>query len=103
MRKALRWAGLLVFLSHLMYRRRGAVGVESPCQFLGDNRSSRGFDRGALHQVDELAVAQDGDGGRSGRVAGEVAAGLLGGLAVLAGEDSDGLVGLGAVLHSDAN
>ena len=39
------------------------VGVEGAGEFLGDGGGGGGLDGGALHQVDELAVAEDGDGG----------------------------------------
>src|ERR1700728_1820272 len=61
----------------------GAVGIERACQFLGNRRRGRSLDGRALHQVDELAVAQDLDCGRRGGMSAEVAAGLLGGVAVL--------------------
>jgi hypothetical protein len=81
----------------------GAVGVEGAGEFLGNGGGVGGLDGGALHEVDELAVAQDGDGGRAGWVPGEVGAGALGGVAVLAGEDGDGLGGQRAVLQRHAH
>ena len=68
--------------------------VEGADQFAGDLLGGGLLDDGALHQVDELAVAQDGDGGGAGRIAFKVAAGALSGFAVLAGEDGDLVVGL---------
>ena len=62
-----------------------------------------GLDGGALHQVDELAVAQDGDSRRGGRMTAEVTAGALGGVAILTGEDGDGVVGPGGVLQRHAH
>ena len=83
--------------------RLGAVGVEGAGEFLGDGGGGGVLDGRALHEVDELAVAEDGDGGRGGGMALEVAAGALGGLAILAGEDGDGLVGLGGVLEGETD
>ncbi len=40
-----------------------AVGIEGPSELLRDRRSGGGLDGRTLHQVDQLAVAQDGDGG----------------------------------------
>ena len=71
----------------------GAELVEGADQFAGDLRGGGLLDDVALHQVDQLAVAQDGDGRRGGRVPLEVAAGALGGLAVLACKDGDLVVG----------
>src|SRR6185437_5886703 len=68
----------------------GAVGVEGARQLLGDCRGRRGLDGRPLHEVDQLAVAEDGDGWGGGRVSAEVAAGALGGVAVLSGEDGYG-------------
>jgi hypothetical protein len=81
----------------------GAVGVEGAGEFLRDGRCGRGLDRGALHEVDELSVTQNSDGGRGGRMAAEVAACLLGSFAVLAREDGDGVIGFGGVLHGETN
>jgi hypothetical protein len=90
-------------LSPELGRGLGAVGVERAGEFLSDGRCGRGFDGRALHEIDELAVAEDGDGGRGGRMTLEVAAGALGGFAVLAGEDGNGLIGRGGVLEGEAN
>ena len=78
----------------------GAVGVEGAGEFLRDGRGGAGLNGRALHEIDELAVAEDGNGRRGGWVAAEVAASLVRGVAVLAGEDGDGVVRLGGVLHS---
>ena len=79
------------------------MGVEGAGEFLGDGGRGGALDGGALHEVDELAVAQDGDGGRAGRIAGEVVAGALGGFGILPGEDGDGLAGGGGVLQGHAH
>src|SRR6185312_9499349 len=81
----------------------GAVGVEGAGEFFGDGGRGGGLNRGALHEVDELAVAQNGDGRRGGRVSGEVATGFFRSVAVLSGEDGDGLGGFGSVLHGHAD
>ncbi len=48
----------------------------------------------ALHEIDEFAVAKNRNCGRRGRVAIEVAAGAVGGFAILTGKDCDLVVGL---------
>ena len=67
--------------------------VEGADQFAGDLLGGGLLDDETLHEVDQLAVAQESDGGGGGRIAVEVAAGALGGFAVLAGEDGDFVVG----------
>ena len=75
------------------------MGVEGAGQLLGDGWSGGSLDGGALHQVDKLAVTQNGDGGRGGRISGEVATGALGGLGILSGKDGEGVVGFDVVLQ----
>ena len=72
----------------------GAEFVEGADEFAGDLLGRGLLDDVALHEVDELAVAQDGDGGRAGGIAFEVAAGALRGFAILASEDRDLVIGL---------
>jgi len=74
-------------------RGLGAEFVEGADQFAGDLRGGGLLDDGALHEVNQLAVAQDGDRRGSGRVAFEVAAGAISGFAVLSGEDCDFVIG----------
>src|SRR5208337_5533491 len=66
-----------------------AVGVEGTHELAGDVLRGGLLDDGALHKVDQLAVAQNGDRRRAGRMAFEVAAGALRGFAVLTGKHSD--------------
>src|SRR6185437_15945431 len=47
----------------------------------------------ALHEVDELAIAQDGDGRRTGRIVFEVAARAIASFSVLAGKNGDLAIG----------
>ena len=85
-------------------RGLGAEGVEGAHEFAGDVLRGGLLDDGALHEVDQLAVAQDGDGGRAGRMAFKVAAGALRGFAVLAGKDSDLTIGrVGAIGESETD
>ena len=71
----------------------GAEFVEGADQLAGDLLGGGLLDDVALHEIDQLAVAEDGDGWGAGRVALKVAAGAFGGFAVLAGEDGDFVVG----------
>src|SRR6185312_2914147 len=87
----------------LLCRSLRAVRFEGAGKFLRDSRGGRGFDSRALHQVDELTVAEERDGRRRRRIALEVAAGAVGGFAVLAGEDGDRVVGLGGVLQCETH
>src|SRR5579863_2678669 len=80
--------------------RRGAEFVEGVRQIGGDRERVAAFDVAALEHVDEFAVAQKSDRGRRGRVTGEVAAGLLGGFAVLAGENGGENFGARVVCES---
>src|SRR5262249_34884933 len=64
-----------------------AVRVERLRQLLRDGHRVATLDVAALHHVDELAVAQQRNRRRRGRVASEVLARTIGGLEVEAGED----------------
>jgi hypothetical protein len=97
------WCPALFIWFYLLCGGRRAVGVERAGQLLRNGRSGRGLDRRALHQVNELAVAQNCNRGRGRRMAAEVAACLLGCFAVLTGEHCYRVVGLGAMLHRKAN
>src|SRR3981189_3695392 len=83
--------------------RGGAVGVERSRQLLGDRRRGRGFDRRTLHQVYQVPIAQNRNGGRVRRMSAKVAPSLLRGFAVLSCEHRHCVVGLGRVLHRQAN
>ena len=72
----------------------GAELIEGANQFAGNLLSGGLLDDEALHQVYQLAVAQDRNGGRGGRIAFKVAAGALCGLAILTGKDGDLVIGL---------
>ena len=53
------WGRFGTLLLECLRRGRRAVGVERPGQFLGDRRRGRRLNRGALHQVHQLPVAQN--------------------------------------------
>src|SRR5262245_57597808 len=53
----------------------------------------------ALHHVDQIPIAQDADARRRWRISLEISPCLLGGVAVLAGEDRHGTIGFGGMLH----
>jgi len=83
-----------VAIDRTLRSRFGAELVEGPDQFAGDLLGGRLFDYKALHQVNQLAVAQDCDGGRGGRIALEIGSSALCGFAVLTGENGDLAIGL---------
>src|ERR1700722_7831338 len=66
--------------------RRRAVSIERALKLLGNRRSGRGLDRRTLHQVDQLAVAQNGNRRRGRRMSAKVATRLLSRVAVLSCE-----------------
>jgi hypothetical protein len=71
----------------------GAKLVEGARQLLSDHWGRSRFDRRALHQVDELAIAQDGDGRRCRWMTVKIGTRPFGGLAVLSRKDRDRLIG----------
>ena len=79
-------AGLRLCLGPLCFFRLGrccrAVGIECARQLRRNGRRRRALDRRALHQVHQLAVAQDCNRGRGRRMSLEVAARALGGTAL---------------------
>jgi hypothetical protein len=83
---------------------RGAEFVEGADELAGDLLGSGLLDDETLHEVNQLALAQNGDRGRGGRLAFKVAAGTLGSLAILTGEDGDLVIGLlGGVGEGEAH
>ncbi len=81
------------FFAWNLGRGLGAELVERADQFAGDLLRRGLLDHEALHQIDELAVAQDGDGRRGRRIALKIAARALRGFAILPGEDGDLVIG----------
>src|SRR5215207_5428765 len=77
---------------------RGAEAVEGLGQLLRDLLGKAVLDLVAFEHEDELAVFEESDLGRGGRVGREVLARLGRGLDVGAGEDGDGAVRLRPVL-----
>src|SRR5664279_6475586 len=65
----------------------GAEFVEGPGEFLSNALGRVHFNRGTLHQVNKIAIAQNGNCRGSRRVAIEVGASALGCFAVLSRED----------------
>src|SRR2546423_1930006 len=61
------------------------------------------LDVAALHHVDQLAVAQQSDRGRRGRIPGKMTSHSFSGLTVLSGKDCDHVIRTYALLNSGAN
>ena len=97
-----------LILSPLLLSCCGAAGAQKRSkawvELVRDLLGEAVLDLVAFEHVDELAVFEEGDLGRRGRVGREVLARRGRGLDVGAGEDGDGAVGLRLVLerHRDA-
>src|SRR6266702_1482780 len=83
--------------------RLGAVRIERPRKLLGDRRCCRGLNRRPLHQVHQLSIAQNRNRQRGRRMSAEVAACLLGRLAILTGEHRHRVLRCCAMLHRQPN
>jgi hypothetical protein len=94
---------VLVKSTHSGSGRRREVAVESRLEIRCDILFGATLDTVARHEVDQLSIFEQRNGGATGGNVLEVAAGLLGGLGFLSGKNRDQVVGAIFVLQSQMN
>ncbi len=94
---------VLVESAHSGSGRRSEVAVESRLEIHRDILRSAALDPVARHEVDQLSIFEQRDGGAAGRNVLEVAPGLLGGLGLLSGKYRSQVIGASFVLQSQMN
>src|ERR1700743_1885005 len=97
-KKARRKPGFLISPCCLRCSFRAEL-IEGARKFLCNGLSRVALDDETLHQIHELAVAQNSNRGRSRRIAFKVRAGALGRFTILTSENGDRLIGKSGVLQ----